>query len=113
MSLFSFFKRQKKHDSTAEHDRYDYEQVAMRRHKLMTDGGWFPYLSEYGRNDGLPFACDYERVEFTRNFEEVWIGHPHKIHCQTNIAGLYWRPLTNIIDVTPFDNAKLIEGNHD
>lgn len=95
--IFNF--RRKKPEPA--YDPYDYDAVMERRMKLLTEGGWKIWYHTLPAFIGESQQYKYDRVELTRDFENVWVADPNGLHPQTNVAGLYWRPLNNIIDVTP------------
>jgi len=69
----------------------------------MRDGGWVEWMYT---------APTYDLVEITRReWSEPRLVKPSQIDPLTNVAGLYWRPLNDIIDITPSREPLMLVGD--
>ena len=68
----------------------------------MRDGGWHPWIYDHPRSND---PVEVIRYEWWPDGVMVW--RPLEIRPETNVAGLYWRPLGNVIDVTPTTPARV------
>lgn len=69
------------------------ESIFARDDKLKSEG-WTPWIAEQ------PFR--HSVVETIRTMsDEVNLCHPHLLQPWFNVTELWWRPVNNIIDITP------------
>lgn len=72
-------------------------RVLLERESMLRQQGWVYFLD---RHPGFP-PFSLKTVEATRDGEDIFILEVFGQNPSFNVGNLWWRPLNNIIDITP------------